>query len=133
MESIIIGYSVTNQVRVQVHDLTILGEVLDALVRAGSNQISGISFGIEDPVEILNHARIGAIADAQSRADLYAKSAGVKLGKVISIDEQSAQLPGPLGRVRQLAVEGISSVPVAPGEQEVNVTIRMVFAIEDCE
>ena len=44
----IIGYRVTNQVQVHVRNLPNLGEVLDALVSAGSNRVSGISFGIDD-------------------------------------------------------------------------------------
>ena len=52
----IIGYSVRNQVQVQVRNLKDLGQVIDALVQAGSNQISGISFGIDDPSQIIDLA-----------------------------------------------------------------------------
>lgn len=128
----IVGYRVTNQVRVFVRNLPDLGQVLDALVAAGSNQVSGISFGIDDPTGVLNQARNRAISDARSRAQLYAQAAGVRVGNVISISEQATAIPRPQF-ARALAAEAAGAVPVATGEQEIRATIHMVFAIEDLE
>jgi len=127
----IIGYRVTNQVSVKVRNLADLGNVLDSLVRAGSNQLSGVSFGLEDPTSILNQARNRAVGDASSRAQLYAQAAGVRLGKVLTISEQPVEIPQPRGFVRAMAMESVSSVPVATGEQEFQVRIHMVFGLED--
>jgi uncharacterized protein YggE len=127
----IVGYRVTNQLSARVRDLKHLGEVIDALVRAGSNQISGIQFGIDDPAEVLGLARNQAIVDARSRAELYAQAAGVRVGKVLAIEEQSIGLPRPQHLARGFAAEAVSSVPVATGEQEFRVRITMVFALED--
>jgi uncharacterized protein YggE len=129
----IVGYRVTNQVRVEVRNLADLGKVLDALVQAGSNQVSGVSFGIDDPTGVLNQARNRAIADARSRAELYVQAAGVRLGKVLTISEQPIELPQPRHFGLSLAKEAVSSVPVATGEQEFRARIHMVFALEDKE
>jgi len=129
----IVGYRVTNQVRVEVRNLADLGKVLDALVQAGSNQVSGVSFGIDDPTGVLNQARNRAIADARSRAELYVQAAGVRLGKVLTISEQPIELPQPRHFGLSLAKEAVSSVPVATGEQEFRALIHMVFALEDKE
>lgn len=127
----IVGYRVTNQVRVRVRNLPELGEVLDALVSAGSNRVSGISFGIDDPTGVLNQARNRAVADARSRATLYAQAAGVVVGKVIRISEQAIAVPVPRFQRMALAAAEASSVPVATGEQELRATVHMVFALED--
>ncbi len=132
-QSEIVGYRVTNQVRVRVRNLPDLGEVLDALVEAGSNQVSGISFTIDDPTGVLNQARNRAVADARSRAELYAQAAGVRVGKVISISEQPAVVPRPQYVGRAMAAEAVGAVPVATGEQEVRATVHMMFALEDRE
>ena len=87
----IVGYRVTNQLRVYVRNLADLGRVLDALVRAGSNQVSGISFGIDDPTGVLNQARKRAVADALRRAQLYAQAAGVRAGRVMTISEEPVE------------------------------------------
>lgn len=42
------GYRVSNIVRVTVHDLTMLGQLLDATVAAGSNSIEGIQFEVSN-------------------------------------------------------------------------------------
>lgn len=133
MENKIVGYSVSNQVQVRVRNLKDLGDVLDSLVRAGSNQVSGISFGIDDPTKIINLARERAIMDARDRAELYARSAGVSVGKILAISEQATEWPRAQGAYRMFDMQAASSVPVATGEQEYSVTIQMIFTLEDKE
>jgi uncharacterized protein YggE len=133
IEEKIIGYSVRNQVQVRVRDLKYLGQVIDALVRAGSNQVSGISFGIDDPARVINQARERAIADARGRAELYARSAGVREGKILAINEQATEWPRAQGAYRMYDMQAVSSVPVATGEQEYSVTIQMIFTLENTE
>ena len=127
----IVGYQVTNQLRVRVRNLPTLGEVLDALVQAGSNQVSRIAFGIDNPTGVLNQARSRAVGDARSRAQLYAQAAGVKLGKVLRINEGTAQLPRPEFLGRQMAMQQAAAVPIATGEQEIQVRLGIVFALND--
>ena len=127
----ITGYRVTNNVSVRVRDLARLGEILDALVSAGSNQVSGVNFGIADSTATSNEARKSAIADARSRADLYAQAMGVKVGKVISISEQSVNLPRPMFQSRMAVSAMADSVPIATGEQDVSATINVVYELVD--
>lgn len=129
----IVAYQVTNQIQVRVRKLANLGEVLDALVQAGSNQVSGVSLSLADPTPILDEARTRAIADAKRRAQLYAKAAGVRVGKVQTIDEQTARRPAPHPLGRQVAVEMAAAVPVATGEDEYRVTVDVVFVLEDAK
>lgn len=126
----IIGYRVSNNVSVKVRNLPRLGEILDGLVKAGSNQVSGISFGIADSKAITNEARKDAIDDARGRAELYAAATGVKVGKVISISEQSIQRPQPFARMAMAADMG-SSVPIATGEQQVSASINVMYELVD--
>jgi len=124
----ITGYRVANQVRVRIRDLQRTGTVLDALVKAGSNQVASVSFDIEDPTPALNEARTQAIADARARAELYAGAAGVRVGRVLSISEQSVKLPQPRHVARMATME--AAVPIAAGETEVRASINVVFALE---
>ena len=125
----IIGYRVTNLLRVQVRNLTDLGGVLDACIAAGSNQISDIRFDIDDPSSVLNEARRLAIADGRSRAAVYAGAADVRLGRVISISEQSPAIPRPQ-HLRGAMLAEAAAVPIATGQQEMRVTVHMVFALD---
>ncbi|MEM7144525.1 MAG: SIMPL domain-containing protein [Verrucomicrobiota bacterium] len=127
----IVGYQVSNNVRVRIRDLDQLGPLLDQLVEAGSNQLGGVSFSIADPEPLLNDARDQAVRKARERADLYAKAAGVKVGKVLSISEASVGFPRPQPMQQSLRMAAAESVPVAPGEQEIRANINIVYEIAD--
>src|SRR5688500_6401173 len=83
----IIGYDVSNQVTVTMRKLGDIGTILDDVVSKGSNQIYGIAFSIADPQPLLDEARRLAIADAMRKSRLYAESAGIALGPIVSILE----------------------------------------------
>lgn len=130
-KSEIIGYRVSNNVSVKVRNLPRLGEILDGLVQAGSNQVSGVTFGIADPRAITNSARKNAIDDARGRAELYAQATGVKVGKVISISEQAIQPPRPMFQARMAMAEMADSVPMATGEQQVTASVNVMYELVD--
>ena len=112
-----------------MRNLPSLGEVLDAVVEAGSNQINGIQFDIDNKEGVLNQARNRAVKDARARAELYAQAAGVKLGNVINIQETGAVIPQPRPMVRMAMAE--AAVPIAAGEQELVASVSMTFEIVD--
>lgn len=124
------GYQVSNQVTVRVKDLAKLGATLDALVRAGSNQINGIQFGIDDPKSVLDEARKKAVADAKARAEIYAAAAGVSVGSVVQISETSAVIPPqPMYRMRAMSAVAESSVPIQAGQQTVTSNVSVTFEL----
>lgn len=121
----ITGYEVSNQVRVKVRDLARLGQVLDRQVSQGANLVYGIHFGLQEPAPLLDEARKRAMADARRRADLYAAAAGLKVGRVLSVQEAGVTPPGPAPRMAMSA-----AVPVAPGEQEIQATVTVTFTLD---
>ena len=123
----ITGYEVTNQVRVKVRDLDRLGRVLDQQVGQGANLVYGIHFGMQEPGPLMDEARKRAIADARRKAELYATAAGLKLGRVVVVQEAGALLPRPEIAPR-MAMAGV--VPVAPGEQEIQASVSVTFTLE---
>lgn len=121
----IVGYEASNQVTVVIRGIDRVGEILDWLVRAGANQISGITFTVDNPVALLDEARQLAVADARRRAELYASAAGVELGRVLWLREGGGHTP-----VAFESPRAMSAVPVAPGEVTYRANIRASFAIE---
>lgn len=126
----IVGYTVSNQVTAQVKDLAKLGPILDALVQAGSNQINGISFGLNEPKAKLDEARKEAVADARAKAELYAKAAGVSLGKVIQISESTGVVPMPMYKMEARAAAADASVPIAAGQQTIAANVSITYEIQ---
>jgi len=120
------GYEVTNQVHVKVRNLTSLGRLIDTLVSQGANALGGIAFSIADPAPLLDQARTKAIADARQKAQVFATAAGAKLGRVLAIKDTASGAPHPMA-ARMMAS---APVPIAAGEQELEVSISVTYALE---
>lgn len=127
----ITGYAVSNSVTVIARDLAKLGPVLDAVVSSGVNQMNGLSFSIAEPAPLRNKARKMAVAEARIRAELYAQAAGVSLGKILSISEAGGHRP-PQPAFRRAALESAAadSVPIAQGQQSIQMQVNIVWEIE---
>lgn len=123
------SYQVSNQVTVRIRNLSKLGTTLDALVQAGSNQISGITFDLNDPAAATNEARRKAIADARAKAELYASAAGASVGNAIQISEVSVTPVMPV-RYRMAEMASDSSVPIAAGQNTLTATITVTFEMK---
>src|SRR5262245_6140237 len=131
-EQELIGYTASHQISVTVRKVDETGKVLDALVKDGANQVQGISFGLEDSEKLMDEARAKAVADARRKAELYATAAGVGVGKVLTISEVSVGWPAP--RVWSLPeFQAAKDTPVAKGEQELSVSVTVVFAISEVD
>ena len=81
------GYVVSNRATIRIHDLGSIGSVLTALVNAGSNDISGLTFDISNKDQLLDEARKQALADARHKAELYAAELGSSLSSLQSLSE----------------------------------------------
>jgi uncharacterized protein YggE len=81
----IIGYSVTNDVKVTIRALATSGAILDQVVKSGANRVNGISFDISDRKSAEDAATKAAIAEAVHRGQLMAEAAGVRLVRILSV------------------------------------------------
>lgn len=125
----IVGYQVRNGVTIRVRDLARLGAVIDRTVKLGVNEGGNIRFTNENPEAALEEARRQAVAQAIAKARTLAEAAGVKLGRVLSINENSMR-PMPVPMMRMAAAKEMSdSMPVAAGENAYSVTVNLSYAI----
>ena len=129
----IVGYAVSNSLSVRVRDLKKVGEILDQSVTLGVNQGGNLTFTNDKPETIVEEARKKAVANAIAKAKTLTAAAGVEVGKVIEISEQTFQ-PRPYGgapRAKMMAAEASDSVPVAAGENSYNVTVNVTFELKN--
>jgi len=122
----LLGFQVTNRVTVRIRKIANLPAVLDKAISAGANEMSGISFLVSGESKALDQARSDAIADAHRKAELYAQAASAKVGKVVAITEQGSS-PAPR-EFKALRASG-AAVPVAPGEQILQATVTVSYAL----
>jgi len=124
------GYTVTNGLTVRVRDLAKLGAIIDQSVTSGVNQGGDIRFTNDDPEKALEQARTEAVKNAATKAKTLADAAGVKLGRVVEINESAGGAdPQPMIRM-QMAKEAADAVPIAAGENTYVVNVSVTFAID---
>ena len=128
----IVGWEARNMVNVTVRDIETVGDVVDAVVESGANQINGISFRVEDPTEAEMLARTAAVEDARAKADQLAADAGVEIVGIVSISESGGQQPQPIYMAREemaFAADAGAATPVLPGEVELSVNVSIQYEI----
>lgn len=123
------GYTASSSVSITVDDLELLPSVLDSVVDSGANQLNGLQFDVADRAPHLEEARRAAIADAKSKAVIYASAAGVSVGTVVSISEGSSG-HSPVFAA-DMAMTRAESVPVMAGEITIEAQINVVYAISE--
>lgn len=129
----LVGYTASNQVTVKFRDIRNSGKVLDALVREGANQINGPTMTIEHPEEALDEARAKAVAAGRARADLYARSLGMRVVRVVSVSESGSYAPPPPPMpyaAERIMATGAPATKIEPGEQKLQVSLSMVFELQ---
>ncbi|MBB4439459.1 MULTISPECIES: SIMPL domain-containing protein [Rhizobium] len=127
----LIGYQTINSVTVRLRDLAKLGAVIDQSVTLGINQGGEIQFTNDKPDAAIEEARKNAVADAVKRAKTLSEAAGVKLGRILEINENVPRaMPQPVYRATMMKEASDAAVPVQGGENNYNVSVTVTFAIE---
>jgi uncharacterized protein YggE len=129
-QPLIVGYQASNTVNVRQRKLGEFGQVIDTLVSAGANQVGGPGFQIDNPDEALDEARSEAVAKARTRANLYARAAGLKVLRILSISEAGGYAPQPqMMNTRAMAADAGGAAPVAAGEVVLSASVTVQFEL----
>ncbi len=127
----IVGYTAQNTLTVRIRDPADTGAILDRAVTLGVNSTGGLMFTNDDPSSFLAEARKKAVQDAMTRAKTLAEAAGVGIGRILDLTEQSfVPQPIPMGRAKMMAAEAADAVPVQAGENEYRVNVSIAYEIK---
>ncbi|NEJ23950.1 DUF541 domain-containing protein [Rhizobium leguminosarum] len=127
----LIGYQTINSITVRLRDLAKLGAVIDQSVSLGINQGGDIQFTNDKPDAVIDEARKNAVASAVKKAKTLSEAAGVKLGRILEINENVPRaMPQPVYRATMMKEASDAAVPVQSGENNYNVSVTVTFAIE---
>lgn len=125
----LVGYNATNSVTVRFRNIGSAGRILDALVGEGANQINGPTLTIDQPEAALDEARAKAIAAGRARAALYARSLGMRVVRIVSVNETDAgnvQPPVPV----MMQARAVPATKIEAGEQKLKVSVAMIFELQ---
>jgi len=124
------GYQAQNELAIRFRDIADTGRILDALVAQGINQINGPTLGIDRPEAALDEARTAALTVARARAELYARSLGLRVKRVLSVSEAGMAFP-PQPRLEMMRdASNQAATQISPGEQTLSVTLTVSFELE---
>ena len=126
----LVGYTASNTVTIRFRDIRSSGKILDALVSQGANQINGPNLIVDKPEAALDEARAKAIATGRARADLYARSLGMRVVRIVSINESGGYYAAPPPMAPMAVMERSASTKNEPGEQKLQVNLAMTFELQ---
>jgi uncharacterized protein YggE len=120
----IAGYTATNVVRVTTSKIDDIGQIIDAASAKGANTIRGIHFGVKDERELRAQALREAVRDARTNAEAMAAGLGLKIVRVVRIEDSGGPPVVPLQRYDMMMAraEAAPPTPVAPGTIDVEAT-----------
>ncbi|HEY0167275.1 MAG TPA: SIMPL domain-containing protein [Jatrophihabitans sp.] len=129
-KSTISGYQVDNMVQARSGDIAGAGALIDAAAGVVGNavRVQHISFSVGEDSALRAQARSAAVNQAKAQAAQLAKAAGVTLGRIRSVTEL-ADAGHPISYDMRSAAGAAESTPLQPGQQELTVSVDIVYDI----
>jgi len=123
------GYRATQSFDITIRSATTAGGVVDAVFDAGGDnlQVNGVTPFVLDSNKATETARTAAVKKANAKAASYAKLLGVKLVRIIYLEETSTPTTYPIYSATTKADSAQTVVDL--GEQKVSVSVTVRWAI----
>jgi uncharacterized protein len=119
----IVGYVVTNTIRVQLNRVTMVGTAIDTAIANGANEASSISFYSSNSEQLYQVALASAVANARAEAQAMAVAAGGRLGMLMSVTSGGEGWPSPIPQVSRIASFSAAATPVMPGQETIGASV----------
>lgn len=127
------GYVARNSIEVRVDDVTRVGEVLTAAVGSGATSVGGLRFDLKDREGAEKEALRLAVANARGRAEAAAAGAGMRVDRVLRIQDHRAapDEPRPMMAMRQMeaAAPMAADVPVTAGNISIRASVTLTVSV----
>ena len=127
--NVLIGYRASQSFEVIIRNAAKAGEIVDAVVASAGDAlyINGVTPFVYDNSKATEAARISAVKSAKAKATSYAKLLGVKIGKIIYLQESSAPTSYPISMVQAKSDAGATQIDL--GQQDISVSVSTKWAI----
>lgn len=126
------GYFVNRGITVRVTDLEQLGSIMNAVLRAGINNVSAPQLGFADPREQYRAALQAATDDARANAEVLAAGLSARVGRVLDIRIAGSASPEPMPATRNMMMLAESKdMAMEPGQLDSAAMISVTFELLD--
>jgi uncharacterized protein YggE len=124
------GYSASNSVNVDLHDVLKAGKLITRVTAAGANLESGPTFSLEKTDLTYEKALNEALDKARAKAASMAAHTGLKLGKPAAIKEGATNEVVPIYTARAAGLRAYElAVPVRRGRIQVSASVTVVYTV----
>lgn len=123
----ITGYTVTQTLEINITPIDIANKAIDAAVADGANLVGGVNFTFNDKTkkELENKARAEAVRIAKEKAESLAKATGIRLGKIVDVQESGNFEPRPFA-IQSLETKS-ADTELTPGENSITINITLSY------
>ncbi|HLY52717.1 MAG TPA: SIMPL domain-containing protein [Steroidobacteraceae bacterium] len=129
-EPTITGYTALNLVEVTLDDLSRIGNVIDAATHSGANRVQGIQFTLRDQDAVRAQALREAATRARAEADVLAAALGLKILRVLSVEESSPRfVPMRMNMAAARSAAADVATPVESGALDVSAQVTLMVEV----
>lgn len=125
------GYDARGFIQVTIRDLEVTGQIIDAVVAAGANQVGSLDFRASEQRAARDSALTLAVAAARHDAEVLARAVGGELGNLVEVITTQRAVVG--GAVAMDEFAGVMAqrvaVPVTPQQVRVTVFVTTRWAL----
>lgn len=126
----IAGYTASHIVRVRTRELADLGPAIDAATQSGANAVHGLQFMLRDDEAVRSKALQEATRKARAHAEAMAAAAGLKILRVLALEQGEAP---PIRPLRELTIAraelAAAPTPIEPGTIEVRASVTLTVEV----
>jgi uncharacterized protein len=126
------GYTVNATIEVKLDSIDKANQAVDLATKNGATQVGNVQFVLDEKKQkaLQDEARKEAIKEAKERAQSLANAAGIRLGRIVDVQENpTANAPQPLYQtaIAEKAADAAPPTELNPGENKVSVTISLSY------
>jgi uncharacterized protein YggE len=129
---ILVGYQANNTVEVLLNDLTLMGKLIDAVSKAGANNVDRIEFLLKQDQAARTEVIGKAANQARANAEAIAKALGLTVRGVFSAETLDAGVPRPLAvpmAMQMRAVAKEAPTPIEAGTIEIRASVTVTLEV----
>lgn len=131
---VFLGYSLQQQVLVKIRDFTKVGEILSLATNDGATEIGSLQFEVDDLDTFYAKARREAIEKAKAKAQSLSQQSGLKLGKLIEVQDNADSITPPVAYSTPFSAVEDSKQTITPqielGQQEITITAYLTYIVK---
>jgi uncharacterized protein len=125
----ITGYTASNIVQVKLSNLELVGKVIDLATESGANNIQALRFALKDETAVRIQALREASTKARMKADAIAGALGLKIIRVLHVDEGGQVTSLPVNGRAFAEMAALAPTPVEAGTIDVRATVTLTVEV----